>query len=110
MGCLIEMLFEILIEGMLELVMYIYVKIASIFIPDKQISEKTRDRIKKGVGIFAALMALSLFIGILLFLAPEGNIEHTIGAFMTVIPLVIIGIQIILGIGLLIIKAIRKRR
>ena len=109
MGCLMEILFEVLLEGVLELVMYLYTKLVSIFIPEKVISEKTRKVVKVVAVVFCTIMICCLVCGIFLFLAPENSTEHTVGAYMTFIPLTVLGIQIVLGIALLVIKAIKKR-
>ena len=115
MGCLIELLLEILVEGVLELVFFLYWKLASIFIPDREISAKTKKRIENVVKIICAFLIVILIVGIVILLGtseelPEASTLNIVGKCMTFIPLTIICIQIVLGVGLMIVKAIRKRR
>mgnify|MGYP003307475438 CR=1 FL=1 len=46
MGCLFEIFIEIFIEGILNLVMFVYLKVAHVLVPNKDISPKAENRIR----------------------------------------------------------------
>lgn len=100
MGCLLELFFlfvEIVLEGMVELIGYCYIKLMQLIVPDKMISEKTKKIIKKIVTTFAILLAVVLFLGFI-FLIQEDPFIKNIGKYMTYIPLGIIALQVSIGI------------
>ena len=43
MGCLFDIFIQIFIEGILNLVVFIYLKLAHMLVPNKKISEKNRN-------------------------------------------------------------------
>ncbi len=98
MGCLIELFLEIFIEGTLSLVMSAYLKLAHIFVPNKEIPPKMKENIKNTITTISALLILILFLGVIFLLPPNNTKLHMIGKHMTIIPLSIIGLQIVLGI------------
>ena len=107
MGRLFEILLELVVNGILELVMFVYLKLTSLFVPNKVVSPKEKNKIQNIVTIISVLLTLTLFIG-LLFLLPDNPLFHTIGQYMTFIPLSILGIQVVLGIAIIIAKVIKK--
>ena len=109
MGCLFEILIELFINGILELVMFIYLKLTSLFVPNKVVSPKTKNKIQNIVTTISVLLTLTLFIG-LLFLLPDEPLFHTIGQYMTFIPLTILGVQVVLGIAIIVVKSIKKKK
>ena len=109
MGCLWELIFEFVFEVMIELVGTIYIKLMTLLIPDHSFSNRLRERIKKGVTVFAALLFLCALFGFFLFLQPP-SVAKTVGAYMLFIPLGITSIQILAGIVYQIIKVVKKRR
>ena len=44
MGCLFEIFIEIFIEGILNLVMFIYLKLAHMLVPNKKIPKKQKPK------------------------------------------------------------------
>ena len=109
MGCLFEILIELFINGILELVMFIYLKLTSLFVPNNVVSPKTKNKIQNIVITISVLLTLTLFIG-LLFLLPDEPLFHTIGQYMTFIPLTILGVQVVLGIAIIVVKSIKKKK
>jgi protein-S-isoprenylcysteine O-methyltransferase Ste14 len=107
MGCLFEIFIEIFIEGILNLVMFIYLKLAYMLVPNKKISEKTETKVRNIITIVSLLLVLSLFIG-LTFLLPGDAALNAIGKYMTFIPLSIIGLQVVLSIVVMIVKLVKR--
>ena len=107
MGCLFELLFEIIFEGIIELIGYCYIKLMQLIIPNKTVSEKTRGIIKYTVTIIAALLGVVLIIGLILLIQDDPTIKN-IGRYMTYIPLAIMGLQIFLGIFTRIFSYLKK--
>ena len=107
MGCLFEIFIEIFIEGILNLVMFIYLKLSHMLVPNKKISEKTETKVRNIITIVSLLLVLSLFIG-LTFLLPGDAALNAIGKYMTFIPLSIIGLQVVLSIVVMIAKLVKR--
>ena len=97
MGCLFDIFIEIFIEGILNLVMFIYLKLAYMLVPNKKISEKTETKVLNIITIVSVLLVLSLLIG-LIFLLTDDAAFNAIGKYMTFIPLSIIGLQVSLSL------------
>ena len=109
MGCLFEMFLEVFIEGILSLFMFVYLKVAHVLVPNKTISQKSRDKIKNMITIISALLLITMFIGIT-FLSPDDAMLNTVGKYMTFIPLSIIGLQVVLSIVVMIVKIVKRRK
>ena len=107
MGCLLELFFEIFVEGIFELIGCCYIKLMQLIVPDKKVSEKTKKTIRNIATTFAALLAVVLIIGFVLLL-PEDPFMKNIGKYMTYIPLSIIVLQILLGIIVKIVGHFKK--
>ena len=107
MGCLFEIFIEIFIEGILNLVMFIYLKLAHMLVPNKKISEKTEIQVRDIITIVSVLLVISLVIG-LTFLLQDDAAVNAIGKYMTFIPLSIIGLQVVLSIVVMIAKLVKR--
>ena len=107
MGCLFEIFIEIFIEGILNLVMFIYLKLAHILVPNKKIPKKTETKVRNIITIVSVLLVLSLFIG-LIFLLTDDAAFNAIGKYMTFIPLSIIGLEVVLSIVVMIAKLVKR--
>ena len=109
MGCLIEIFGEIFFEAFSHLFTAIYLKLAHILVPGKRISQKTEARIEKTVTVIFALLVLTLVFGVILFFgSAESNLTlHTVGLYMTFIPLGIFCFQILLGLFVLLWKVFK---
>lgn len=108
-GCLFEIFFEILIEGVMELVMWIYLKLMFLIVPENELSKRTEEKIRNAVTTVSIVLLIVLFIGVVLWLGKMPPWE-TIGKYMTLIPLSIIGVQVLLGIALMVVKIVKKQR
>ncbi len=106
MGCILEFLFELVFEGIFELIGYCYIKLMMLIVPDKPITENTKNKIKKIVTSFSAILVIVLIVGLILF-AQDDMVVKNIGKCMMYIPLGIIGLQILLGIIMKIVNRIR---
>ncbi len=97
MGCLLELFFEIFVEGIFELIGYCYIKLMQLIVPNKTASEKARRTIKKIATTIAAILGIVLIVGIILLVQADPFIK-TIGKYMTYIPLAMIVLQMVVGI------------
>lgn len=93
MGCL----FEILFEFIFELIFEGYMKLMTLVLPKRDIKDKTQRRIELFIKIFAVVLLISVIVGIFMRIFATGAVR-TIGAYITVIPLLIIIFQVALGI------------
>jgi len=107
MSFVLELLFEIFIEGILELVGYCYIKLLTFLVPDKIISNTSKKKIEKIIKIISGILAIVMIVGLPFLICDEPFIK-TIGKYMTFIPLTIIILQIILGITVKIILHFKK--
>ena len=107
MGCLLELFFEIFVEGIFELIGYCYMKLMQLIVPDRTVSENARTVIKKTATIIAALFAIVLIIGFVLLVQDDPFIKN-IGKSMTYISLAVITLQIVLGIFVRIASHLKK--
>ena len=103
MGCLIEFILQLFIEGTVGLFMSVYLKLSSSLIPNSLQSQKIKTKIKNTITTISAFEVLFLFLGIF-FLLPDDPTFNIIGKFMTFIPLSIITLQLIIGITFTILK------
>lgn len=109
MGCVFEMFIEMLIEGILNLVMFVYLKLAHVLVPTKKITKKTESKIKNVITTISALWVLTLFYGVM-FLLSDDAMFNAIGKYMTLIPLSIIGFQVVLSIFVMIARLAKRHK
>lgn len=103
MGCLFELIFEVIFEGMIEG----WVALGQMIVPEKTLGSKAR-RVLKGIAFtVSALCFLSIFFGGIMWLVDDAPMEREVGKYMVLIPLILAGVQILLGI---IVKIIEKRK
>ena len=99
MGCLVELIFEVIFQMIFDC----YIELMQLIVPDNIVSEKTKKIIKNTVTTIASLSMAFLIIGLVLILPDDPSIK-IVGKYMTFIPLTIIVLQILLGIVVLIVK------
>ena len=89
MGCLLEFIFDVIIEGWFHLMQLI--------VPRRKICRELRIVLKVIVGAFSILLFDFMFMGIFALLSAD---EYTrqIGKYMVFIPLGISAVQIVLGL------------
>ena len=107
MECLIELFFEIFVEGIFELFGYCYIKLMQLIVPNKTISKKAKRIIKGIAATIAALLVVFLIIGLVLLVQDDLFIK-TVGKYMTYISLAMIVLQIAVGIVVKIVSHFKK--
>lgn len=108
MSFIIEFLVEVFFEAVIELVGYCYLKLMSLIVPEKAVSNRIKKKIKRIVTVISASLAIVLIIGVILF-ALDDPLASTIGMYMTYIPLAIIALQILLGIVMKVAGYLKRR-
>lgn len=107
MGCLLELFFEIFVEGVLELIGHCYLKLMLLIVPSKTVTAREKKVLKNTVTTIAGILALVTVIGVIL-LIQDDPILKGIGRYMTYIPLTIMALQISLGVIMKLIGYFRK--
>ena len=97
MGCLIEFICEVLLEGVIELVGYCYIKLMTLVVPERAVTDKYRKKIRNIVTVFAVIVALVLIFGFIFWMQSDLFIKQ-IGKWMTVSALGVMGVQMALGL------------
>lgn len=97
MGCLFELFFEIIFELIIELIGTCYIKLMQLVVPNKTFSEKAIRVIRYTITTIAALLGITLIIGLILLVQADPFIK-VVGKYMTYISLTIMVVQIVLGI------------
>lgn len=111
MECIAELFFEIFFEAAVEGIFYLYLWLMSLAIPEKSLSEKTKNKAKKIIKVYCAILILVIIAGLILIACSDGpGFVETLGRYLTFIPLALTGAQIMLGIVFRIIAAVRKKR
>ena len=109
MGCLLDFLFELVFEILAEAITSLYIKAMTLFFPNHQYNDKTQQRIRTGVTIFAVLLLLCATIGFIMYMQDDPLIK-SIGSYLLFVPLIIMGIQIIAGIIYRIVEKFKKKK
>ena len=112
MGCLFEIFGEMFLEVFLHWFTSVYLNLAHVLVPGKRISQKTEARIEKTVTVIFVLLLLTLGVGLAFCFAwsAESNPTlHTVGLYMTFIPLGIFCFQILLGLFVLLWKVFKGK-
>lgn len=105
MGCLIEGIFEFIFEVIGESILYGYLYLMKLILPEKFLNEKLKAVLKVIVIIFSVILLCCIFLGLIALLDED---TKEIGRYMVYIPLAISGVQILLGIILRIVAKKRK--
>ena len=107
MGCLLEFVFEVVFESVAELIVCAYISLVKLIVPDKVFTRQTTTTVRNAVVTVSVLLLISLVVGILCLLPPDPVI-NTVGRYMTYIPLGIIGVEIIAGVVMFVIRKRKK--
>ena len=95
MGCILEFVLEGILEGVLEGWFYLM----TLIVPKEMNNVKVRKTLKIIVGVFSALLFVSMFLGLLMFISAESEMEFRIlGKRIFFISVGISIAQILLGI------------
>ena len=108
MGCLVEIfteiVFELLLEGLMALATWIGTKWTLAFDPD---SQRLRKAMRTVAGVLIFVLFIVIPVGVILLLQKEA-VLHRVGLYMTLIPLAIVLLLAVSGIVMSVIKR-RKR-
>lgn len=107
MGCLLELIFEITVEGIIELIGFCYIKLMQLIVPNKTVSEKAKRIIKIIVTTIAALVGIVLIVGLIFFVQDDPSLKN-IGKYMTYTSLAIMALQIVSGIVVKVVGHFKK--
>lgn len=102
MGCLLELLLEVIFEGVIGGYFYLMTLIA----PEKASNPKVRNALKTIAVTVAGILLVVLVIGIFASFSVDAQVKAA-GKYMVLIPLIIILTQMVLGILL---RLIVKRK
>lgn len=108
MGCLFEILCEIFVEGFLELFGYLYIKLMGLIVPKSAPSPKVQKVIRVIAYFTAAVLGLMLLAGLVLSTVCEGE-ARAVGNCLIWASTIIIAVQILAGIIMKIISALKKK-
>ena len=109
MDLILELIVELVFELVCEGVVFIYLKLMCLIVPQKKNDPCGRENAEHTVKIFSVILMVIIFVG-LIFIISGDSTFHTVGLFMTYIPLSVISVQIIAGICLKIIKSLKKQK
>ena len=90
------MIFDIFLEGSMELTAWCYIKIIRLIFPEKMISERTRNTIKMVTGIIGMLCFLAILVGLIMLLQ-DGAMTRTAGKYTVLIALTLLLLPMVLG-------------
>lgn len=96
MGCLFELIFDIFLEGSMELTAWCYIKIIQLIVPEKTFSERTRKTVKTVTGIIGMLCFLAILVGLIMLLQ-DGTMTKTAGKYTVLIALTLSLLPMVLG-------------
>lgn len=109
----IDLIFELIVELIFELVgegvVFIYLKLMCLIVPQKKNDPCARENAEHTVKTFSVILMAIIAVG-LIFIISGDSTFHTVGLFMTYIPLAVISVQIIAGICLKIAKLLKKQK
>ena len=97
MGCLIEILFDVLLEGGMAVTAHCYLKLFQLMFPRLAVSERTRDVIKCVTGIIGLCLELALIIGSVMVFQ-SGSVTKTVGKYTVLISAFLLLLPVALGI------------
>ena len=107
MGCLLELFFDIFIEGTIELIGYCYLKLMQLIVPNKAVSEKVKRTIRIAATTVAVLLGVALIFGLIFLIQDDPTISIT-GKYMTHISLTLMLLQIAVGIIMKVVSHFKK--
>ena len=107
MGCLFELVFEILLEGSIELLARCYIELLQFIIPRKMLSERAKKAIRITSLVFVLSVIFAFCVGLAFLIQSDPDITN-IGRRIVRISLIIIAVQLVLGVLAWIIRRCRK--
>lgn len=102
------MIFDIFLEGSMELTAWCYIKIIRLIVPEKIISERTRNTIKMVTGIIGMLCFLAILVGLIMLLQ-DGAMTKAAGKYTVLIALTLLLLPMAVGGIVWVIRRCLKR-
>lgn len=102
------MIFDIFLEGSMELTAWCYIKIIRLIFPEKMISERTRNTIKMVTGIIGMLCFLAILVGLIMLLQ-DGAMTKAAGKYTVLIALCLLLLPMAVGGIVWVIRRCLKR-
>ena len=102
------MIFDIFLEGSMELTAWCYIKIIRLIVPEKMISERTRNTIKMVTGIIGMLCFLAILVGLIMLLQ-DGAMTKAAGKYTVLIALTLLLLPMAVGGIVWVIRRCLKR-
>lgn len=107
MGCLFELVFEILLEGSIELLARCYIELLQFIIPRKMLSERVKKAIRITSLVFVLSVIFTFCVGLAFLIQSDPDITN-IGRHIVRISLIVMAVQLVLGVLAWIIRRCRK--
>ncbi len=107
MGCLFELVFEILLEGLIELLARCYIELLQFIIPRKMLSEQAKKAIRITSFVFVLSLIFVFCVGLAFLIQSDPDITN-IGRYIVRISLIVMAVQLVLGVLAWIIRRCRK--
>lgn len=107
MGCLFELVFEILLEGLIGLLARCYIELFRFIVPRKVLSERAKKVIRVSSLVFVLFVIFAFCVGLAFLIQSDPDIAN-IGRHIVRISLIIMAVQLVLGILAWIIRRLRK--
>lgn len=107
MGCLFELVFEILLEGSIELLARCYIELLQFIIPRKMLSERAKKVIRITSFVFVLSLIFAFCVGLAFLIQSDPDITN-IGRHIVRISLIVMAVQLVLGVLAWIIRRCRK--
>lgn len=111
MGCLFEFLFELFGEFLFELIGEGHIYLMTLVTRNTALPEARRKKLENIAKVFSILLLLAALAGLILVWIPECTPEfRTVGQWLLIVCLSLIGIQILVGIICKLLIALRERK
>ncbi len=98
MGCLFEILGELVLEIVFGGLFYIYSGLMSLIVPGSMKSTILKKRIEKTIKAVCAILLCILIVGVVLMMLGDVPTAQLVGKWMVYPVLIISALQIVLGI------------
>lgn len=107
MGCLIELVFDILLDGFIELLARCYIELFQFIVPRKMLSERAKKAIRITSFVFVLSLIFAFCVGLAFLIQSDPDIIN-IGRSIVRTSLIMMAVQLVLGILVWIIGRCRK--
>ena len=102
MGCFLELLGDMLVDG--------YCYLMTLFLPEERINKVVRFILELIINVISVLFFLSILFGCLMFFLADNEGTRMFARYMIFVPLIVSGIHIAFGVIVRIIAKTKKRK